>query len=90
MTIPAAAGNRQYRDPTRIVGPAQPPGHDVGVGAILDLPAMSVVVRGLDAGTPSGRTPLTSPALGQCARSSAPRCGPCGMPRGIPQGKDDG
>jgi hypothetical protein len=64
MTIPAVAGNRQYRDPTRI-GEARP-SHLVtmsGVGAILDLPAMSVVVRGLDAWNPERQDAIDEPRL---------------------------
>jgi hypothetical protein len=68
MTIPAAAaasgspGTR--RDPTRI-GQARP-SHLIttaGVGATMDLPSMSVIVRGLDAWNPEHQDPVEEPRL---------------------------
>jgi len=59
-----AAGSREHRDPSRI-GEARP-SHLVttaGVGAILDLPAMSVVVRGLDAWNPERQDAIDEPRL---------------------------
>ena len=53
MTIPATPSVGQRRDPTRI-GQARP-SHLItttGVGATVDLPSMSVIVRGLDAWNP--------------------------------------
>ena len=64
MSVPSGPGNRQFRDPTRI-GEARP-SHLVnmaGVGAILDLPAMSVVVRGLDAWSPERQDAIDEPRL---------------------------
>jgi hypothetical protein len=69
MTIPAAAGAGQRRDPTRI-GQARP-SHLVtvtGVGAILDLPSMSVVVRGLDAWNPEHQDAIEEPRLLEAVR----------------------
>lgn len=57
-------GRGTYRDPTRI-GEARP-SHLIttaGVGAILDLPAMSVVVRGLDAWSPERQETIHEPRL---------------------------
>ena len=53
MTIPAASSAGQRRDPARI-GQARP-SHLVttaGVGATVDLPSMSVILRGLDPWNP--------------------------------------
>jgi len=64
MTALSGPGSRQYRDPTRI-GEARP-SHLVtmaGVGAILDLPAISVVVRGLDAWNPERQDAIDEPRL---------------------------
>lgn len=64
MSIPSGPGSRQFRDPTRI-GEARP-SHLVtmaGVGAILDLPAMSVVVRGLDTWNPERQDTIDEPRL---------------------------
>jgi hypothetical protein len=64
MSVPSGPGNRQFRDPTRI-GEARP-SHLItmaGVGAILDLPAMSVVVRGLDAWSPERQDAIDEPRL---------------------------
>jgi hypothetical protein len=62
--MPPAAGARQRRDPTRI-GQARP-SHLVtvtGVGAIADLPSMSVIVRGLDAWNPEHQDSAEEPRL---------------------------
>jgi hypothetical protein len=68
MTIPAAAANaietNERRDPTRIGGAR--PSHLIytaGVGATVDLPAMSVVVRGLDAWNPEHQDTVVEPRL---------------------------
>ncbi|MGH3221078.1 MAG: DrmB family protein [Streptosporangiaceae bacterium] len=64
MTIPTAAGTGQRRDPTR-VGQIRP-SHLVtttGIGAIADLPSMSVIVRGLDAWNPEHQDAITEPRL---------------------------
>ncbi len=57
MVVLAGAQGGRRRDPTRI-GEARP-SHLVtttGVGAIVDLPSMSVIVRGLDLeGSGTGR-----------------------------------
>jgi hypothetical protein len=73
MTIPAAAGAGQRRDPTRI-GQARP-SHLVtvtGVGAILDLPSMSVVVRGQDAWNPEHQDAIEEPRLLEAVRRVLP------------------
>ena len=67
--MPAAAGAGQRRDPTRI-GQARP-SHLVtvtGVGAILDLPSMSVVVRGLDGWNPEHQDAIEEPRLLEAVR----------------------
>lgn len=65
MTIPALDnGSGQRRDPTRI-GQARP-SHLIttaGVGATVDLPSMSVIVRGLDAWNPEHQDPVEEPRL---------------------------
>jgi hypothetical protein len=72
MTIPAAAasglsgasGAGQRNAPTRI-GQARP-SHLItttGVGATVDLPSMSVIVRGLDAWNPEHQDPVDEPRL---------------------------
>ncbi len=72
MTIPAAAasgvsgvsGAGQRSAPTRI-GQARP-SHLItttGVGATVDLPSMSVIVRGLDAWNPEHQDPVDEPRL---------------------------
>ena len=64
MTIPASATTGQRRDPTRI-GQARP-SHLIsttGVGAIVDLPSMSVIVRGLDAWNPERQETVFEPRL---------------------------
>ena len=69
MTIPAAAvsgvsGAGQRGAPTRI-GQARP-SHLItttGVGATVDLPSMSVIVRGLDAWNPEHQDPVDEPRL---------------------------
>ena len=68
MTIPAAAANsmgtNERRDPTRIGGAR--PSHLIytaGVGATVDLPSMSVVVRGLDAWNPEHQDTVVEPRL---------------------------
>ena len=72
MTIPAAAasgvsgvsGTGQRSAPTRI-GQARP-SHLIttaGVGATVDLPSMSVIVRGLDAWNPEHQDPVDEPRL---------------------------
>jgi hypothetical protein len=64
MTIPAGPSTGQRRDPTRI-GQARP-SHLVtttGIGAIADLPSMSVVVRGLDAWNPEHQEAISEPRL---------------------------
>ena len=62
--LPSAAGGRQRTDPTRI-GQARPSQliTTTGVGAIADLPAMSVVVRGLDAWQPERQDTIDEPRL---------------------------
>ncbi|MGH7911164.1 MAG: DrmB family protein [Candidatus Dormibacteraceae bacterium] len=62
MTLPAPA--RRKSDPS-VIGQARP-SHLVttgGVGAIVDLPAMSVMVRGLDAWSPERAEVVTEPRL---------------------------
>jgi hypothetical protein len=69
MTIPAAPGAGQRRDPTRI-GQIRP-SHLVtttGVGAIADLPSMSVIVRGLDAWNPERQEAIEEPRLLEAVR----------------------
>jgi hypothetical protein len=64
MTLPAAAAGGQRRDATRI-GQARP-SHLItttGVGAIVDLPSMSVIVRGLDAWNPERQETVFEPRL---------------------------
>jgi hypothetical protein len=64
MTIPAAPRTDQRRDPTRI-GQIRP-SHLItttGVGAIADLPSMSVIVRGLDAWNPERQETIEEPRL---------------------------
>ena len=69
MTIPAAAasgvsGAGQRSAPTRI-GQARP-SHLIttaGVGATVDLPSISVIVRGLDAWNPEQQDPVDEPRL---------------------------
>jgi hypothetical protein len=68
MTISAAAANamagNERRDPTRIGGAR--PSHLIytaGVGATIDLPSMSVVVRGLDAWNPEHQDTVVEPRL---------------------------
>lgn len=64
MNLPSGPGVRPRRDPTRI-GQARP-SHLVtttGVGAVADLPAMSVIVRGLDAWSPEHQDPVDEPRL---------------------------
>jgi hypothetical protein len=65
MTIPASAtASQRRRDPTRI-GQARP-SHLIsitGVGAIVDLPSMSVIVRGLDAWNPERQETVFEPRL---------------------------
>ena len=64
MTIPAGMSTGQRRDPTRI-GQIRP-SHLVtttGIGAIADLPSMSVIVRGLDAWNPEQQDTITEPRL---------------------------
>lgn len=64
MTIPTAPSAGQRRDPTRI-GQARP-SHlitTMGVGAIVDLPSISVIVRGLDAWNPEHQDPVEEPRL---------------------------
>lgn len=64
MTIPSSATASQRRDPTRI-GQARP-SHLIsttGVGAIVDLPSMSVIVRGLDAWNPERQETVFEPRL---------------------------
>jgi hypothetical protein len=64
MTIPATPSVGQRRDPTRI-GQARP-SHLItttGVGATVDLPSMSVIVRGLDAWNPEHQDAVEEPRL---------------------------
>ncbi len=64
MTVPRASSAGQRRDPTRI-GQARP-SHLVttaGVGATVDLPSMSVIVRGLDAWNPERQETIEEPRL---------------------------
>jgi hypothetical protein len=69
MTIPAAASAGRRRDPTRI-GQMRP-SHLVtttGVGAIADLPSISVIVRGLDSWNPEHQDTITEPRLLEAVR----------------------
>ena len=64
MTIPASSQAGRRRDPTRI-GQARP-SHLVtttGVGAVADLPSMSVIVRGLDAWAAERQEAIDEPRL---------------------------
>ncbi len=64
MSVLAGAEARQRRDPTRI-GEARP-SHLVttaGVGSVIDLPSMSVIVRGLDAWSAERQEPIEEPRL---------------------------
>ncbi len=64
MTALAGAEAARRRDPTRI-GEARP-SHLVttaGVGAIVDLPSVSVIVRGLDAWSAERQEPIDEPRL---------------------------
>ena len=64
MTVLAGAEAGRRRDPSRI-GEARP-SHLVttaGVGAIVDLPSMSVIVRGLDAWSAERQEPIDEPRL---------------------------
>jgi hypothetical protein len=64
MTLPTASRPQGHSNPTRI-GQARP-SHLVttmGVGAVTDLPAMSVVVRGLDAWSPERQEVIDEPRL---------------------------
>ena len=64
MSVLAGAEAGRRRDPTRI-GEARP-SHLVttaGVGAIVDLPSMSVIVRGLDAWSAERQEPIDEPRL---------------------------
>jgi hypothetical protein len=64
MTIPTTPSTGQRRDPTRI-GQARPSQliTTTGVGATVDLPSMSVIVRGLDAWNPEHQDVITEPRL---------------------------
>lgn len=62
---------RRHSDPTRI-GQARP-SHLItttGVGAVTDLPSMSVIVRGLDAWSAERQEPIDEPRLLDQVRSS--------------------
>lgn len=62
MTLPAAGTRRT--DPTRIGGAR--PSHLIttaGIGAVIDLPSMSVIVRGLDAWAPERAEVINEPRL---------------------------
>jgi hypothetical protein len=64
VTIPASSQAGRRRDPTRI-GQARP-SHLVtttGVGAVADLPSMSVIVRGLDAWAAERQEAIDEPRL---------------------------
>jgi len=64
VTVPAAADGRRRREPSRI-GEARP-SHLVtttGVGSVVDLPAMSVIVRGLDAWAAERQEQIDEPRL---------------------------
>jgi hypothetical protein len=69
VTIPAAGSAGQRRDPTRI-GQARPSHlvYTTGVGAIADLPSMSVIVRGLDAWSPERQEAIEEPRLLEAVR----------------------
>lgn len=64
MSAPAISRSRGLPDPTRI-GQARPSQlvTTTGVGAIVDLPSMSVVVRGLDAWSPERQEVIDEPRL---------------------------
>jgi Domain of unknown function (DUF1998) len=64
VTLPAGPGGRPRRDPTRI-GQARPSQliTTFGVGSVLDLPAMSVIVRGLDTWSPERQDTIDEPRL---------------------------
>jgi len=69
MTVPVSSGAGPRRDPTRI-GQARP-SHLVttaGVGATVDLPSMSVIVRGLDAWSLEHQESIEEPRLLETAR----------------------
>jgi hypothetical protein len=64
VTIPAAARQPHRTGPTRI-GQARPSQliTTFGVGSVMDLPSMSVVVRGLDAWSPERQDTIDEPRL---------------------------
>src|SRR6266567_3228616 len=70
MTMPAGPSTGAQRGgPTRI-GQARP-SHLIttaGVGATMDLPSMSVIVRGLDAWNPEHQDPVEEPRLLEAVR----------------------
>src|SRR5438034_9935244 len=69
MTIPTAPRAGPRRDPTRI-GQIRP-SHLItttAVGAIADLPSMSVIVRGLDAWNPERQETIEEPRLLEAVR----------------------
>jgi hypothetical protein len=69
MTITAGTSIGQRRDPSRI-GQIRP-GHLVttaGVGATVDLPSMSVIVRGLEAWNPEHQDTISEPRLLEAIR----------------------
>jgi hypothetical protein len=64
VSVPAERTAAQRRDPTRI-GQVRP-SHMVttaGVGSVIDLPSMSVIVRGLDAWSPERQESIEEPRL---------------------------
>ena len=66
---PPAPGNGKDLGPTRI-GQARPSHlvYSAGVGATIDLPSMSVIVRGLDAWSPERSATVTEPRLLESVR----------------------
>jgi hypothetical protein len=71
VTAGAAFGGRNRTDPTRI-GQARASQlvTIAGVGAVADLPAMTVIVRGLDAWSPERQGVITEPRLLEEVRRS--------------------
>ena len=83
-----AAARGQRRDPTRI-GQARP-SHLVtttGVGATVDLPSMSVIVRGLDAWNPEHQDPVDEPRLLEAVRRVLGAAGPGAAARTVGSGR---
>ncbi|MDA8282166.1 MAG: hypothetical protein M0Z42_02445, partial [Actinomycetota bacterium] len=69
MRPTSVPGNGKDLGPTRI-GQARPSHlvYSAGVGATIDLPSMSVIVRGLDAWSPERSATITEPRLLESVR----------------------